>query len=653
MTQVNYGQAEAGNMAQQTSAYNPQTPGMTAGDPRHGYSGFNDGGYQQTTLSTTTTTDQYPRRENYLHQQDTKNYFANGSMPTASSHFASQKGADATQDQDLPPYDLLYSLADLYFKHINTWCPILHRKTTFDTLFGPSSLDEADNMLLHAIVATTLRYSPDPRLTPEIRQNYHDASKQKIMLYGLQNSSIKALQALVILALDICGEANGPPGWNLLALITRSAVQLGLSVEATSAVVSPQVPSIYTLRAMVLPEPTSWIEDESRRRLFWMIYVLDRYATITTAFDFALDEREIDRRLPCRDDLFSQNRPSDTRWPQFSGRDDRDTGSPDHLGSFSYYVEVMTILSQIHQFLKKPVDIGRNEDVECWQREYRDLNTMLTQWKNGLPAEYGNTKRLFDPASGNKIVNCGWIMLHATYHTTVMRLHSSAAYPARRSQLLTPSFKASQLCLSAVESVSALCSYLKSSGMLNKLGPPFAFSVWVAARLLLVHSSTVDHHINPNVQYFINTLRELGEYWHVADRYATLLQRVLDEFADSERNPVTSPDGERTTPKSVKILADMRRNAHDLDVLISRQPRQQSIAQPVQPPVKTPAPNELDYLDVFDFFNMPRMSFDAGNPAATAMSGQELYLQDPTIQQSYDAGNVGWDANADWFTSPG
>jgi hypothetical protein len=116
-------------------------------------------------------------------------------------------------------------------------------------------------------------------------------------LYGLENSSVKALQALVILALDIIGSSNGPPGWNLLALITRSVVQLGLAVEATSASVAPVYPSIYTLRAMVLPEPKSFIEDESRRRLFWMVYLLDRYATVATAFEFALDEKEIDRKL--------------------------------------------------------------------------------------------------------------------------------------------------------------------------------------------------------------------------------------------------------------------------------------------------------------------------------------------------------------------
>ena len=83
-------------------------------------------------------------------------------IPSASHNsLTTQDGAmnAVSQDQDFPPYDLLYALTDLFFKHINTWCPILHRRTTLDSLFGPSTLDEADRILLHAIVATTLRFS--------------------------------------------------------------------------------------------------------------------------------------------------------------------------------------------------------------------------------------------------------------------------------------------------------------------------------------------------------------------------------------------------------------------------------------------------------------------------------------------------------------
>jgi hypothetical protein len=322
-----------------------------------------------------------------------------------------QTQSELTTDNALPPYDLLYALVDLYFKHVNTWCPILHRRTTLDSLFGPSTLDEADRILLHAIVATTLRFSTDPRLTDERRRHYHDVSKQKVLLYGLENSSVKALQALVILALDLVGSSNGPPGWNLLALITRSVVQLGLAVETTSFSVSPHYPSIYTLRAMVLPEPDNFIEEESRRRLFWMVYLLDRYATIATAFEFALDEREIDRTLPCRDDLWNKNQTVQTRWFRTSERTEYDIDQPENLGAFSYYIEILGILSRIHKFLKKPVDISALSDVEKWQGEYRELDNTLTSWKFNLPGDYGNMAKLFQPG-GSKAINCGWVMLH-------------------------------------------------------------------------------------------------------------------------------------------------------------------------------------------------------------------------------------------------
>ncbi|CAK3754342.1 related to Zn(II)2Cys6 transcriptional activator [Lecanosticta acicola] len=576
----------------------------------------------------------------------------------------SQDGAmqAVSQDQDFPPYDLLYALTDLFFKHINTWCPILHRRSTLDSLFGPNTLEEADRILLHAIVATTLRFSTDPRLSNQTRERYHATSKQKVLLYGLENSSVKALQALVIIALDTVGSSNGPPGWNLLALITRSVVQLGLAVETTSASIAPLFPSIYTLRAMVLPESRSFIEDESRRRLFWMVYLLDRYATIATAFEFALDDKEIDRKLPCRDDLFARNQPVDTRWFQtIEGEQHHlnEMNHPENLGSFSYYIEIVGILSQIHRFLKKPVDISALSDVEQWQQEYRQLDSKLNQWKFSLPSEYGNMSRLFNPNGGNKIVNCIWIMLHTTYHTTVIRLHSSAAYPTTRSPIFTPSFSAGQRCLTAVEDICALCTYVRSNHMLPKLGPPFAFSLWVAARLLLVHGSTIDHHVNAAIGQLVETLREMGYYWKVAERYATLLQRVLDEYHEYERAPV-GENGVRETPSTVKILADMRRCAYDLDFLISRQPRQHfgSKAKPSVTPARTPAPNELEYLDVFDFFNMPRLPFASanggengnGNGAGGVGGGSgEANAAAPEYQTFMEYQNMEGNNNNDWL----
>ncbi|KAI0120985.1 fungal-specific transcription factor [Xylariales sp. AK1849] len=627
-------QAETALFLQKPSTYVPVTQSTEFGlpPPTPSIHSIPDAFQQQMPLSGVSPTTQLPALQPSSAAQE---YYGNQPLQSPSLHVA-QGHSHMSTDHDLPPYDLLYALADLYFKHINTWCPILHRKTTLDTLFGPSTLDETDRVLLHAIVATTLRYSTDSRLTEERRRHYHDVSKRRVLLYGMENSSVQALQALVILALDLCGDSNGPPGWNIMALITRSVVQIGLAVETSSFSVSPSYASIYTLRAMILPESKDFIEDEARRRLFWMVYLLDRYATIATAFEFALDDKEIDRTLPCRDDLWMKNQKVETRWFQThhdsADLPDHVIDKPENLGAFSYYIEILGILSKVHKFLKQPVDISALSDVEQWQMRYKDLDNLLTSWKFGLPGEYGNMAKLFQPGCG-KTLNCGWIMLHATYHTAVIRLHSSAAYPTTRSPIFTPSYSASQRCHGAVENIAALGEFVVQNGLLPKLGPPFAFTLWVAARLLLVHGSTVEHKLAPQIAFLCDTLRDMGRYWPVAARYCKLLQRVLDEHSDSERAVGTT--GERVTPSSVRILADMRRTAFDLDFLISRQPRHLAGAPSRMSsvaPARTPAPNELEYLDVFDFFNVPRLPFNNNEAASGPQqngNGNEMIVDRP------------------------
>lgn len=215
----------------------------------------------------------------------------------------------------------------------------------------------------------------------------------------------------------------------------------------------------------------------------------------------------------------------------------------------------------------------------------------------------------------------------------VIRLHSSAAYPTTRSPIFTPSYSASQRCLLAVDNILSVTRFVIENNILDKLGPPFAFTLWVSARLLLVHGSTIAHTVSPDIIFFVDTLSRMGHYWKVAERYSNILQRVLDEYGEYQQSAAT--DGERTTPSTVKILADMRRCAFDLDFLISRQPRESPStvsnagADPTRVSANTMAPrnlapNELEYLDVFGFFNVPRVppnrSSDHTTPAHLDMT---------------------------------
>lgn len=435
---------------------------------------------------------------------------------------------DPEPESELPPSDLLYALVDLYFKHVATWSPILDRKNTFDILFGRAILEEPDRILLHAIVAVTLRFSADQRLTLQSRKRYHDISKQKVQMYGLENPNIRALQALVILAIDILGTSNGPQGWNLLALIARNVVQLGLNVEKSVYLAATPYPSISCLQAFAVSQPTSWTESEARRRLLWMVYVLDRYTTVSTSFNFTLDDSDIDRPLPCSYDLFSSNEPVETKWFKFSDTPETTINKPENLGSFAYHCEILRILSRIHKFLNRPVDITSHTEVSEWRNTYLQLDTDLNAFIGQLPGDYGRISQLCHSDPTSQIAN--WLMLHAAFVTCVIRLHSAAGYPIVYSNLFMASPQARERCLAAVDSLKAIAQDVVDSNGLDLLGPHFAFSLWVSARVLLVHAAVKESGVDLNkIGFFISTLKTMGYHWEVAGRYAKILERLVSE----------------------------------------------------------------------------------------------------------------------------
>jgi hypothetical protein len=198
----------------------------------------------------------------------------------------------------------------------------------------------------------------------------------------------------------------------------------------------------------------------------------------------------------------------------------------------------------------------------------------------------------------------------------VIRLHSSAAYPTTRSSIFGPSYSASQRCLSAVENISAITRLVLTQNLLPLLGPTFPFTVWIATRLLLVHASTTESGEIPDVRLFLDALREGGKFWEIASRYHGIIERVIDELVMGGHN---KPEGgERSC---VEILADMRMTAYAVDVMISRQPdlRQASTTQamhtPLMPaeiaPQQPPGELQGDLVDVFSWFNFPRVPGEA------------------------------------------
>ena len=64
--------------------------------------------------------------------------------------------------------------------------------------------------------------------------------------------------------------------------MTRTVEQLQLSVERGDDG-GHRERNEYLIRRLVFLQPAgSWVEEEGRRRLFWTVFLLDRFCSVTT-----------------------------------------------------------------------------------------------------------------------------------------------------------------------------------------------------------------------------------------------------------------------------------------------------------------------------------------------------------------------------------
>ena len=439
---------------------------------------------------------------------------------------------DFLKNAGLPPYHQLVALVDLYFEHVNAWQPLLEQKSILELLRDPLELSEPDQVLLHALVLSGSRYSTDRNT---VRQQYHESSRHRIRLYALEHSNIRGLQALAILTVEVLGDAHTVEAMNLLALLAQNFSHLGLGVERRFDLgLSIDAPAGLTQGSMI-PHPTSWLQEEEARRLFWAVYNIDRYTNTSTSSNFIINEREVNRPLPCRYVLWVAGEQVDTRWYRTDRPFEMTANVPENLGSFSYLCEVTRIMTRIHEFVKQPLDFYSLSDIDRWKASYTELDRQLSSWLRSLPDEYAQISESSHSDMRTRASN--WITLQSGFILASIRLHSIAGYPPMTSELFQASHSAMCKCITAVTSMVRTAQDVVSAGMLQRLGPPFAGALWVTARLLLVHATVPEHDLDPSIHFLISTLEKLGDHWPVAKVFASRLGCMLSHVDTDDNFP--------------------------------------------------------------------------------------------------------------------
>jgi transcriptional regulatory protein GAL4 len=188
--------------------------------------------------------------------------------------------------QDTPPIpNVIFSLSQLepfveaYFQTYHVSYPIVH-EATFKAQFMevvPRPKGKAWQVLLHIIAA--LGSFGSSMTTPEVDVALFEAAKARMSIDMLETGNIVLVQALTLISNYVQKRNKPNSGYNYLGLAKRMAMGIGLHKEFPAWHSHP-------------------MRLETRRRVYWCLYVFDVGATITFSRPLDLPQDGIEIQLP-------------------------------------------------------------------------------------------------------------------------------------------------------------------------------------------------------------------------------------------------------------------------------------------------------------------------------------------------------------------
>lgn len=312
----------------------------------------------------------------------------NGPVDTRQSTSTLEKAGGLDSKTLLPSEDVLSSMLDWYFDNVHRWIPILHVRH-FRQCVDKTPRSSGLVNILRAITSLCLRFH-----RPCVA-NANDMSTQcrnAVILRSMERFSVQNLQALIIVAFDTIASGRGPSAWSVIGSIARTVEQLRLSREEAS---SGEASEFLFRRMAFLPASTSWVEEEERRRVFWNVFVMDRFCSVATGWNNSLTGDDVRRRLPCEGALWEMGDRVETpyfgiaQWPSHIAQPAVLTPSSETwaneeqmsaLGAFAFFIEATETLNFVTQFfLEYSISFKDAQSAQLWLLRFKELDLRLVK----------------------------------------------------------------------------------------------------------------------------------------------------------------------------------------------------------------------------------------------------------------------------------
>ncbi|CAE6454170.1 unnamed protein product [Rhizoctonia solani] len=298
---------------------------------------------------------------------------------------------------ELPPTDLIRSLVNLFFRHMNKFYPIFHRGFFEDQLshgihLASDTTGRTFARVLLLVCAVASRWSSDPRVFIEgqtLSAGYEFFHQAGPVTWAVRaQPSIYDVQICILSAMFLHGTSAHYAGWVVLGIGIRLAQDVGAHRKKQKVT----------------------IENELYKRAFWTLLVLDRMICAALGRPSAM--QDIDSDL---DPLIEVD---DEYWP-IDGNSPQPLGKPSRLSYFNGLIGMTRILGRAIQTLYALDRTKRQMGLIGSQKEGEllvDLQRHLEQWKQTVPSH-------LQVATASGIFLEQAVALWATYHHVNILIH--------------------------------------------------------------------------------------------------------------------------------------------------------------------------------------------------------------------------------------
>ncbi|KIJ70318.1 hypothetical protein HYDPIDRAFT_77537 [Hydnomerulius pinastri MD-312] len=364
----------------------------------------------------------------------------------ASVFFGKVHALPGAEEVEYPDEDLCDKLVDAYFERLHFLMPILDKPsfmTRYKKLMGKRA--ETDFIqaeapfisVVFAVFACAARLVIDSRLTSERADDggmgmvYYERA---LILHYISHASIQVshVQSFILMSSFLCSINCLPQAWLLVGQAVRSAQDLGLHRSPRRLAISS-------------------IDKETRRKIWWSVYCLDRMLALALGRPLGVEDSDCDVELPVDVD--------DEYLPEYYSGVNLSQKPPSLMSGtialVTLYQIAGRVLRQVYAIDNCKEVLEPEKRIEL-QRSVEALDLELSRWIDELPASFGNVATEVKHISMTAV-------LYSHYYSVLTTLHRNFL-PVKRDQSVAPK--------STAKAVSSARSCIRLVSSFNNVVPP-------------------------------------------------------------------------------------------------------------------------------------------------------------------------------------